>query len=495
MMDIFNANRRRNIALNAALVLVVLLTTCMPVCATSLPHPLLVTTATLGSAGGEVYLPTPYDIRLSLAPHSLPTEAQLTVRVYDANTLPVPNTTVAGNSKVLQVANMGALADMGMLTITAPYFGKVNPLVDFAVVTDHDGHYLPLQPVFDTAKHTFCLTLTHDDFTFFTAGHDGQAPILRQWSVGLKHVTRRPITPYARLKEFCWVEDTPPCPGSWRCWKQPDHSAITSQRMAVVLHGIDDTLIDMNAMAFYLSRLRGHDGTLYYSRVYGVDYRWQAHIAGNGMLVAALWKSAFPIESRNSVDIYAHSMGGLVARWAIEQAGADRCFRRLFTFGTPHNGLPLYHLARCTVLAPPVLNLAFPSISDLLQNKDPQSFMNRLNRQTPPTGVAYYTFAGAHWQGFLGPIGATMHKIYPPGCIFDGIVPATSAQAPELAGKCARWIHPPAWENLNHSAMRGEYHHGRWNFDESTPDTPERRPLRDYILNDASVDGNPAHVQ
>ena len=40
------------------------------------------------------------------------------------------------------------------------------------------------------------------------------------------------------------------------------------------------------------------------------------------------------------VDVVAHSMGGLVARWWIEREGGDQAVRRLVMCGTPHGGSP-----------------------------------------------------------------------------------------------------------------------------------------------------------
>ena len=41
-----------------------------------------------------------------------------------------------------------------------------------------------------------------------------------------------------------------------------------------------------------------------------------------------------------SLDVIAHSMGGLVSRWFIEREGGNRVVRRLVMLGTPNNGSP-----------------------------------------------------------------------------------------------------------------------------------------------------------
>ena len=41
------------------------------------------------------------------------------------------------------------------------------------------------------------------------------------------------------------------------------------------------------------------------------------------------------------IDIVAHSMGGLVARYYVKRLGGDRYVRSLITLGTPHHGTPM----------------------------------------------------------------------------------------------------------------------------------------------------------
>jgi len=45
------------------------------------------------------------------------------------------------------------------------------------------------------------------------------------------------------------------------------------------------------------------------------------------------------------VDLIAHSMGGLVSRWFIEQEGGDKTINKLIMLGTPNGGSPLAHVS------------------------------------------------------------------------------------------------------------------------------------------------------
>ena len=47
-----------------------------------------------------------------------------------------------------------------------------------------------------------------------------------------------------------------------------------------------------------------------------------------------------PPDHGKSLDIVAHSMGGLVSRWFIEREGGNRVVRRLVMLGTPNGGSP-----------------------------------------------------------------------------------------------------------------------------------------------------------
>ena len=60
-------------------------------------------------------------------------------------------------------------------------------------------------------------------------------------------------------------------------------------------------------------------------------------------LVAAI--DALPAEYQDRIDLIAHSLGGLDARYALTHLGLARRVRALVTVGTPHRGTPLADLA------------------------------------------------------------------------------------------------------------------------------------------------------
>lgn len=75
------------------------------------------------------------------------------------------------------------------------------------------------------------------------------------------------------------------------------------------------------------------------------------------------------------VDIIAHSMGGLDARWYIEKLGGSEYVDKLITLGTPHNGTYLAYLVFFT-----------PGGRDMIPGSE---FLEELNKDSLAQGVDY----------------------------------------------------------------------------------------------------------
>ena len=113
-----------------------------------------------------------------------------------------------------------------------------------------------------------------------------------------------------------------------------------------------------------------------------------------------------------TLHIIAHSMGGLVARWFVEQEGGNEMVQHLMMLGTPNAGSPWPHVqAGLTTLASLIINnlvsLAFPPIKLLgillekiedidvaLDEMEPSSdFLQELSAIVDP-GIPYTVIAG-----------------------------------------------------------------------------------------------------
>ena len=80
-------------------------------------------------------------------------------------------------------------------------------------------------------------------------------------------------------------------------------------------------------------------------------------------------------------DVVAHSMGGLAARWALEERGAASHARNLVTLGTPHQGTRAAYLVART-----------PGGRDMVPGSE---FLETLNADATAEGVAYTAVWGA----------------------------------------------------------------------------------------------------
>jgi triacylglycerol lipase len=130
------------------------------------------------------------------------------------------------------------------------------------------------------------------------------------------------------------------------------------------------------------------------------------------------------------VNLVAHSMGGLDARFAIAYLGLDRCVASLTTVGTPHGGTPLADLGTDLAdrfglrAALKAMGLNVEVLRDLTEGR-----MAIFNRETPPgDGVAYGCVVGVarrqtHTNPLLWPT-----RLYLSSCAGDndGLVPAAS---------------------------------------------------------------------
>ncbi len=141
------------------------------------------------------------------------------------------------------------------------------------------------------------------------------------------------------------------------------------------------------------------------------------------------------------VNVIAHSMGGLDARFAIARRGLSDRVASLVTIGSPHRGTPLadFALSRASARL-----LRFAALRDLGIEA-----LERFNREVPDLpSVAYCSIVAAtdlaHTNPLLWPTHAYLSKRCGPN---DGLVPATS----QRWGKVLREIQADHWAQVGWS--------------------------------------------
>jgi len=115
-----------------------------------------------------------------------------------------------------------------------------------------------------------------------------------------------------------------------------------AKKIALFVHGI---IAETSTMVPALQVAKLPDGkplSGLYDLILTYDYEnLGTTIEENGRLLGERLKAAGLGSGHDkALDVVAHSMGGLVSRWFIEQAGGEKVVRRLIMLGTPNAGSP-----------------------------------------------------------------------------------------------------------------------------------------------------------
>jgi hypothetical protein len=483
-------------------------------------------TRSIGPAGDTVT--TPQGITVTFPAGSLTTTTDVAVKVETVTETPSPNPAIQQASKAVALQfDTTALAPTGTVQVTVPYTADIDPTVDFIALGDTTtGAILAVTPAFDASAQTATFALKPSDFLYVETatrnaafGKTGRKTAIATRAGAIAHihsvfVAHTPKTTVPSRMDFYRYTaadaNTSPDDDSWTKIS-PGNVGLTGPfvpgtQVALVVHGFLDSKSNMDNIAYYLKHLRKNDGSLAYADIWAADYEVRDHINNNGNLFADQ-ATALLSGTNLVVDIYAHSMGGLVSRYAIEKRGLT-AVKRLFTFDTPHFGVPLSFLqsafAKGLVVfdnssSRLVADLTSDGVRDLAQTSP---FIQDLDNIDPRTAgpTQYLTFAGNRWDNYLPgtgnkpSFGSVMHAIYANegggSDDMDGIVPVSSSQYYYLAVKTAHdnWVHPSQRYYLNHGDMIGLYQNGVFNLDND----PVHPPLRSYILGTAigNVDVN-----
>ena len=317
-------------------------------------------------------------------------------------------------------------------------------------ITDDKGNYLPLPVSYDSTRNVLIGSITKEELQQLASttqsAHKKQLHpnvSLSSSFFGIFTSTIARVTSEADTNNF-YLYDS-----SRSDWGQViTNPTVTGKRIAVVVHGIFNNHTNVKDLGGFLASdiaLMSNLPSDTYDQVWCYEYKWEANIADNGKLFAQQLNSKMPDAAQT--DIFAHSMGGLVSRWALEKEGLGNRITRLITLGTPHEGVPL-QVAQFLVWLTGQrtgVNIAsfIPGIDDLVakqfENPFAPSFLKQLNSNSSPyrASAQYFTLAGTNPALTEGgaDIGDKINGYYnvlnflSPGSPIqdDGIVPTYSA--------------------------------------------------------------------
>jgi len=242
--------------------------------------------------------------------------------------------------------------------------------------------------------------------------------------------------------------------------------SMSGKRIGFMVHGVTADLTDMSYMANMLLTQTGG----YYDEVWGFQYTSNAPLAEIGTAMADAVFGDFA--SALSVDVFAHSMGNLVSRYAMEtESLASRLGPFVSHFvglGGPHEGVP-FEVAQSILfefdpdVKPCIVDLTTETIGGGQSDSD---FLANLNGPTSPdvATAKYYTVAATMYSAESPPVGDIMNAAYFVANGFrslpnDGLVAVYSADDTlnrVLASKSSFWS-SRVWPtvDLPHSGLRG----------------------------------------
>jgi triacylglycerol lipase len=171
---------------------------------------------------------------------------------------------------------------------------------------------------------------------------------------------------------------------------------------------------------------------------------------------AAMWKERIDIilsqTGADKVNLIAHSMGGLDARYLITTLGMADRVASLSTISTPHRGSSLALMAlkqpeRLRELVRNAANWVGQNVMEVeadfnaaLESLTPRAVTNRFNREVPDVESVYYaSWAGSAGKGALNSINPLFRPfnawLYGREGVNDGIVSVASATWGDFRGQ------------------------------------------------------------
>lgn len=232
---------------------------------------------------------------------------------------------------------------------------------------------------------------------------------------------------------------------------------LAGKKVAVVVHGIDSKLADLQSLGAYLAAYRLPDDTTpYYDAVIGFQYSSNNPLARIGGAMASMLAPL--ISPAGSVDLFAHSMGNVVSRYAMEteSLGANRLGQWIHHFvglGGPHAGVPFANIPFMQTLTWIFGGDSYYCIKDLATKGEGGEtltpFLTDLNTLTdgPDYDTAsYFTLSGSAYSTLdfgIVPVGDIINGMYTlsvgSGTVNDGLVAEYSAQSDVLARQSSIW--------------------------------------------------------
>ena len=404
-------------------------------------------TRSLGSAGGDIASDT-YGVRVSFEADTLQAETSVTLRVFDKQFSAIGRDGYQHSPNGVELTlDPHVLKPDALLTLELTHAGTYDAFGTMLAVEREDGVLVPLdsEPSEPGSVKGVLAESMLERLSVPTPA--GERLTLRVFTAnrleGLETTAGPLVTSVRPFQDGAFSGEV---------------ANLSGKRVAVVVHGIESSLADLTSLGQFLDDFQ-QSGTNseYYDAVIGFEYSSNAPLAEIGTALTE-GMSSVGLANAQSVDLFAHSMGNLVSRYAIETVSLPNRVANVehyVSLGGPHAGIPFGDLTHLEQAFFYLFNLSStPCLKDLItngENGEPQTaFLKNLNlpegQQGPNlTTTEYFTLSGNDYSGESPPLGDTVHLLYlaavgiDEGEQDDGLVADYSAQNDLLSRQSQTW--------------------------------------------------------
>lgn len=418
------------------------------------PKVLGTTTSTVDSTGGTIAPPTSFpDTPTVVIPAgAINGTATVTADVLDMAPTPPANSDAVLLGNPVKIAISGAeLADNSAMTVSMP--GTLASDEHAVIGYERDGVWVAMPAVASGGNLTAELPTGHGD-------------TVRKRGVILDTII---VVGLYKFPAFTVNTGDPPMEtyqyngSGWSVyngnWKE-----TTNEKVALLVHGVAfGSHDDLTPLAHHL-KTKG-----YYSEIYAVEYHEGYGIIRLGAKLATYINSKV---QAGKIDIFAHSMGGVVSRSAME-LGTGKCYSKvnaLVTMSSPHNGQSAAFLTSMLLNFGKGLGAKLPNLTNCIPEfydlATGSAFFNTLNASPGHNTCHYRMLVGAdanqpngYWLSSLAGFGVPEAVRLPLTDLLndslvkdhDGMVEARSSGYP-LGYECASY--KSATLRLNHDWIK-----------------------------------------
>jgi len=452
------------IILSCLCAVVVLVTGTTSICAFTISTE----TVRIGPSGGMLAA-DPVDVVVTIPPGALTRTIPVSVTVESMQFRQVidPGYVLSLHGVTLSLAP-DALSESGSVAIRLPFVGTYDggtPSLTMMMAEAEDGNRIALSAIQSGESE---LTGQLDAATIHA---------LDKHPADHGRVQLRLFTANGTLESGPFVSSVEPFLTTTQKFRMPTDPPLPlpplSGRIALCVSGLHVDLQDLNELGAHLAafHLPGTEQT-YYGSVIGFQYTSNVPIHEIGdALAQAMQEVLTNNPTITQIDVYAHSLGNLVSRWAIEQGNGTYRLGPLIggghyiSLGGPHAGVPFGDLRLFQSFICLFPTSTKPILKDLAttgRDGPPTytSFLTDLNPTNSPgpdyPTARYYSVSADDWLA-QGPVGVIVNVLYfravpPLGTANDGLVAVYSAQDPVLGRESQTW-RPGITLHVSHHAL------------------------------------------